>query len=515
MGICFEALTAEERTAITKRIEHHGQFCNNGESVMTENLEHILRFWDEEKTSLFYAFGKKLILEREVNLERSIDELSRNMYNNLANVMAEFRDFIFSKLPSRRDDYELFLDQENAIYKLTDCELLVDNIYKGQTISFTNNDKTYVLREGCKMIRALTKLLNMYGYNHPEIIEEMRTAHSMVLNDRYFKGTLCLSIHPLDYFTMSDNNCNWESCMAWSTYRGEYRQGTVEMMNSPYMVLAYVKASKPMTLHESGIEWSNKRWRQLYIVSPEIIMGIKQYPYYNPHIETCVLNWLKQLCETNTFNYGKYYGNEPYAFQKFSNRIDLPNGAKDVSISFEMHHMYNDISYYESFGYFAEGLESGATIHMYLSGVTECLFCGKDCSDEYEEDFEPSFVGCVECLEVIRCVDCGDWIHRADSYSMNGDKYCEYCYENNMSHCEHCESVVSEHDCITVSFNHPKWEWSETRHFCSYCFDDATEKIADDLVRDGYGYYSIAMDKLSEDLMNEVIELFDLDPVWT
>ena len=38
---------------------------------------------------------------------------------------------------------------------------------------------------------------------------------------------------------MSDNDYGWDSCMGWMN-EGEYRLGTVEMMNSPCIVVAYI-----------------------------------------------------------------------------------------------------------------------------------------------------------------------------------------------------------------------------------------------------------------------------------
>ena len=92
------------------------------------------------------------------------------------------------------------------------------------------------------------------------IFEQMRIKHSQILNKKRLKGTLCLSIHPLDYITISDNNCDWDSCMTWTgdDCPGEYRLGTLEMMNSPSVVVAYLDSKEPYHPLDDGRAWSNK-----------------------------------------------------------------------------------------------------------------------------------------------------------------------------------------------------------------------------------------------------------------
>ena len=92
-----------------------------------------------------------------------------------------------------------------------------------------------------------------------EEFEDFRIKHSRILSEKEFIGRLSLSIHPLDFMTMSDNDSDWSSCMSWRTC-GSYRRGTVEMMNSPCVVVAYLSASKPMVLDRgSHFKWNIKK----------------------------------------------------------------------------------------------------------------------------------------------------------------------------------------------------------------------------------------------------------------
>ena len=99
--------------------------------------------------------------------------------------------------------------------------------------------------------------------------------------------------------TMSDNANGWESCMNWTQGPGSYRAGTIEMMNSPLVVVAYI-TTKPYYPENTSIEWTSKSWRELIIVHPNAICSVKSYPYYNIAFDKALVNWLVDLVEEKT-----------------------------------------------------------------------------------------------------------------------------------------------------------------------------------------------------------------------
>ena len=105
---------------------------------------------------------------------------------------------------------------------------LVDNKYTGEAFTIELKDgKQYVVSKGCKPMKALAKIAEAYDIDG---FEDFRICHSLVHNQKKIAGDITLSIHPFDYWTMSDNDCDWDSCMNWTNFGG-YRQGTIEMMN--------------------------------------------------------------------------------------------------------------------------------------------------------------------------------------------------------------------------------------------------------------------------------------------
>ena len=74
--------------------------------------------------------------------------------------------------------------------------------------------------------------------------------------------------------TMSDNANNWSSCMRWTDRsggvdHGDYCAGTLECMNSPYIIIAYLhnpKHSFELSLYDcNDWQWNSKQWRELFI----------------------------------------------------------------------------------------------------------------------------------------------------------------------------------------------------------------------------------------------------------
>ena len=406
-------------------------------------ISHILRFWNENKQFLFELFGNELILEKEVNIKYPEEILLEEMEDILHQedkFISKMYDFIY-ELPT----------EFNSLYKLLDPENLIHNVYNGDTLKlpYTSENGTIkhlVIPKGCKIIKILSKIAHIFNLDS---FEEFRLKHSMVLNKKTFKGTICLSIHPLDYMTMSDNDCDWDSCMSWKN-EGDYRLGTVEMMNSPYIVVAYLKSKTNMDLFDDGTtEWNNKRWRQLFMVSDKMMFGIKGYPYNDDILTNTVLDYLLELFNNNkpdcSFFKDKFI---------IKNKKDNIFFDKHIHLSFNFNVMYNDI-YGKHLCYitkeFYDNIENyGAMFGMNLSGETECIVCGDDWTDCYSQ-LDPVALCCPNCSGVIRCSECGDFTDYDNMRELSdGTVLCEYCFECYYDYCNGCESPVRNDDLIDI-----------------------------------------------------------------
>lgn len=389
-------------------------------------------------------------------------------------------------------------------YFVDNWEMLVDNVYTGPAFTipaqFTKNGRPLVVNHNCKMVKMLGKIVEAIGaempiyycstcgcwYDEPRECcegesvktsgyELFRQAHSQVLNQKQIKGNLCLSIHPLDYLTMSDNDCGWTSCMSWMEEAGDYRLGTIEMMNSNCVVVAYIESHESMFV--CGSNWNNKRWRQLYIVTREVILGNRQYPYDSDEIQGVTIRWLRELM-------GQVPGYGPYPEETIQLRNDSWNTVRDKKIHFHFYsgYMYNDIYDYRLAYVADQKIEDDEHYHVYFSGPAVCTGCG----GEIElETVDASVVQCRACDGHWRCDFCGDW-HPAydDCYTVN-DEYtaCEWCYHNELQECEVCGDHHRNEDMVHVYIQIP----SENREIiegfnynfyvslCTNCLKDKEE----------------------------------------
>ena len=460
----FERLPDEDKSQFKSYLSHYGDEGNG--TISLDRLGYFLRFWDENKEPFFRAFGEQFIVKKEVRLTKSKDELADEMYVALTssahqmvrNFVSAYRDAV------RRVGNDM--GDSDVIYRLKsfvdDYEMLADNVYPGPGFTipgkYTKDGRSLVVNSNCKAVKMLGKIAAaldvelpiMYcsncggcytdgetecGYEHGPLVkssgyELFRQAHSQVLNQKQIKGNLCLSIHPLDFITMSDNNCGWTSCMSWMEEAGDYRLGTIEMMNSPCVIVAYVESKE--TMWTPGGEWNSKRWRQLYIVTREVILGNRQYPYYSDELQGVAIRWIRDLM-TQIPGYG------PYPEETIQLKNDSWNTVRDKKIRFNFYcnYMYNDV-YDFRLAYVADQkLTEDDHYYCNFSGPAVCTGCGEIIE---LDEVDASVVQCRACDGHWRCDFCGDWHSSYDeSYSVD-DEYvaCDWCYHNELSVCEVC-----------------------------------------------------------------------------
>lgn len=404
------------------------------------DIDYVLRIWAENKAKyLNNLFGNKLILEKEICYEKDVDQMTSEINDLLSNSndTEEFMREYFNELICS----DKHSNVAYGLRALITPAALARNIYNGEAFSIvTPDDKEIKVPNGCKITRVLGKIAEAYDL---PCFEEFRIAHSMVLNQKKMSGTLCISIHPMDYMTMSDNYCDWSSCMSWQE-DGCYRQGTVEMMNSEMVIVAYLKSSSNMRVPKGT--WNSKKWRELFIVNPQIITNVKSYPYKNDYLTTEVLTWLKELADAANFG---NYDTETTKFNIYDSSEEVARFAeKDIRIRPYTSMMYNDFgSECGQIAYIGKDIE-GKYSFCY-SGPSECMCCG---SIEGEFD-EESALCCDECREIEYCSCCGDRIeHDGDDYQVDGENFCCHdCYEESTCECAISGDIYLKSNCIEIN----------------------------------------------------------------
>ena len=465
MNTPYNSISAYELEAIMNyRLDYAG-FDGIDSNAFADN-EYVLREWNSQKgIHLFKLLGEKLLYTEHVKFEKSNDQIyddfdtiwyncgDKSVVNFFKAFQAMFSPYSYYRRNSEYENLPNLSDICSDGIGLIDYEHLATNIYDGVTLRIpTPEGKTIVIQNGSKVSKALKKIAE--AYNLPNY-EDFRISHSQIINDRFLEGDLVLSIHPLDYMTMSDNNCGWDSCMSWAN-GGEYRQGTVEMMNSPCVIVAYLTASNPYYM-SNGYHWNNKKWRQLFIVNNDVITGIKGYPYCNDDLAKKVCSILKGLAEKN-LGWDHYHSE----IIKYNSHESFTFGEDNATckLTFNTCHMYNDFGT-KHFCYISR--EARGEVYTYFSGNEECMVCG-----ELGTIDEDSTLACDNCYSPIRCDECG-W-RTGEDYVMIDDNY--YCYEcadriDYMS-CNCCGSNYSTENMSIIYLKDGDRIVGET-HLCNNC----------------------------------------------
>lgn len=515
----YEALTAQDKKYITEYIETWGGI--NSPIKLKAPLDYILREWNKSKQTLFNIFGEKLMLEKEIEIEDGANKKIReiNDYLSGSNPGTNFINSV-RKLFEFNDTY---FENTYATYNLTRANQLFTNRVAKEFSYRNKDDKVIKVPEGAKVMRVLQKIAKEFDLPDFEIF---RNHISRITETRKSKVKFTLSIHPLDYMTMSDNANGWESCMNWTQGPGSYRAGTIEMMNSPVVVVAYI-TTKPYYPANTFIKWTSKSWRELIIVHPNTICSVKSYPYYNISFDKALVNWLADLVEEKTE--WRYNREQPQESLDNSSYIeawqDKENKNNRFLLDFETNEMYNDFGNTDNYGIFSINppYSKYHTFTINYSGLMTCVCCGE--SSYWSDDTEA--VVCEDCDPPSYCYSCGERVNVNDAIEIDGELFCEDCY-NDLHRCICCEDIHFDDDLTLMFVGHIENQTInidyDEHYICSECLANKeylkylgdTNIRAETIRLDDSPYYGVAALLIEEDDLNvETKRIIANDPYST
>ena len=460
----LDMVSAEEKELIDLYRKTYGFSYGASSHGDFSDCDFFLRLWAQSKNMyLRRMFGDQLILERDFSYTRSEDEIEEDIrkmfcqgYGRKNRLAKEFKNNFLTFCDSAQG-YEAVKCEHfshNSLYSLISTDSLMDNCYRGDEFTITlPNGKDYKVRYGAKIMRVLGKIANAFNISG---FEDFRICHSMAIGQKKMTGKMCLSIHPLDYITMSDNDCGWESCMSWRN-EGGYRQGTVEMMNSPSVIVAYLASDEDFQpLNDNKHFWNNKKWRQLFIIDHNVIIGVKEYPFENRELSTVAAEWIKELAKTAwNWTYGNFFTYLTETAEDEDLRLyqdHLSEEKNGFIIEVDCGYMYNDFGCANNGHLVAlnpnideEDIETREysyykqILPIAYSGMAECVICGNKHIDLDNE----SCLACEECQTLHRCDCCGDVLY-SEPYEVDGMILCESCYNVRAITCDICNETHYE-----------------------------------------------------------------------
>lgn len=436
-------------------------------------------WWPQGNLELAQKLLKgRTILEKEISVELS-GKLKERMYLEFLGKHEDFKQTLWYRIICKED----FILEQASLSTLHYALWDINNMYSNTIMDYfdieNSNTYTFVHKPTNKKMKITfkkTKLGKIFNFivkqiNDPELAaqyEAFRIDLSKLIQQKEFKGTLCLSVHPLDYATMSDNMENWTSCMSWND-NGCYRAGTLEMMASPIVLVGYIK-SKTHTIEFGKYQWNSKIWRSLFIVNENIITEVKSYPFYNEAISKAAIEWIAELAGPK-FSEAPLLESKEEDMDGDDHSLIFANSKKGIrlpTIYFATNRMYNDMAlqrhYYAkaSLDFILESNEFPFYTIEY-GEIAPCLECGK------EIELGGQLL-CGDCGDYLKCSKCGEYLDpNGDNifYGEDSTPYCEDCWEEITERCQWCEEYIETDRLETITYT--KDEIKLTTEVCPYC----------------------------------------------
>lgn len=315
------------------------------------------------------------------------------------------------------------------------------------------------------------KLLKAFKFfeSDPSLLAELQNKASAVIQEDKITGTLCFSVHPLDFLSSSENNHNWRSCHALD---GEYRAGNLSYMVDECTFLCYLKSEGETILPNfpDDVPWNNKKWRTLLFINDnkDMMFAGRQYPFSSEYGIEYVKNLLSNLP-----GFGKWTEWRKDKIRSYSTGIDvisfnspyigvgnklipLKTLVKDANPTYPLH--FNDIlksscydpmysyKYVDVNSWYTGSRSQTVTTpngRFIIGGNVKCLCCNNteidmteimtctECELKYGSSDSESFAYCGFCGRRF-VYDDGTFV------DMEDEMVCPSCAENHIAECACC-----------------------------------------------------------------------------
>ena len=452
------------------------------QDIENPKVNKLFTRWRRNKEHFIKAFGGKLIKEIP-NVVFTLDEASK---------------------ASRIDDFLCRLERRYKCYDLVNfISNNIDGFYRNEVVEETKY-KGEVIPKGMKLVRAFK-----YFIPDKSILTDIQNDASRVIQEDKIEGTLCFSVHPLDFLSASENTHNWRSCHALD---GEYRGGNLSYMVDETTFMCYLRSSNgydyQLPNFPPNVKWNSKKWRVMLYLSLDgnMLMAGRQYPFSSSTGMKMVLDNLDEFLAKNDdrppendirwsiwdYNPGKnhwsdwndgyfnsaFIGGKAMSFERLypvGRRLrPLSQFVKDAHGSLQFNDLLSSSCYVPMYSFLCNEYavessqgETTSKTKFYIGGEVPCLICEEHDIENTEK------LACPDCIDkyfeddhwYCECCD-RDMYPDDEAFEVEGDYICENCYDLETESCYCCgQRYFIEHlNCREIN--------GEIRYYCNECLEE-------------------------------------------
>lgn len=357
--------------------------------------------------------------------------------------------------------------------------------------TFFNNlvSKEYFMKDGTIIPKGM-KLVKAFKYfeKNKDVLYDLQNLASRVIQEDKLTGHLCISVHPLDFLSASENCHNWRSCHALD---GEFRAGALSYMTDKATFMVYLKSDDDEILPNfpPTLKWNSKKWRMWVYLSDmwDMAFAGRQYPFTSDTVLDMVRNEvLSKFCGKDRWTEWSNYAVSTYEDPADKNMhlhyrylpINFELIRADELIVDQSNLHYDDLlnsSCYVPYYTFREpnryrfylSDRGSVNTRFHLGGEVKCLQCGKELI-EIPETMRcnrcETLYGTLDTDEFGYCSCCGRHISYDCATWVNDEPICEQCARTEVSLCDRCGEVFFNED---VQFHERTGQM-----LCKYCMED-------------------------------------------
>lgn len=432
------------------------QSCFNKVLLYSQDLEGTLEtdalfdLWKTNKARFYKAWDNQLIYKYPKPVTFTISDRERKQR------IAEFIDHVYDDLSCNLGDF-LSKNQDGIM-----TNSLINTHYTGY-----EEDREWNFANGLKLSKAIGQLAKD-GYCSHDVAEYARVQIAQLIQENTVSGTLCFSVHPLDYLSLSENQSHWRSCHALD---GEYRSGNLSYMVDPYTIVAYLQSENDtmeLPRFPGDVRWNNKKWRCLFFFdyNHQIVWAGRQYPFYNKSVLMMIGDWLSNMSHKWKYfdvNYDNDYywsiGNfrsdtfrkmwkrrdemtddRAYEFEKVmlyysGNMCQVEDLVENAPDSMQYNDLISSSTYTPDFLVYNPYHDLRWMLRqpkMAVGGAAPCIWCGEDPIGYSDIMVCPDCLkhSDLECDYICTCERCGKRMLFDEQWHLNDMTLCEDCYRD-------------------------------------------------------------------------------------